>query len=197
MGKYVFSRIFRLPLETLVVKTEPNSVHRVEVQERDVPACVRKLLSKSIKFIPQCKPDHIQHLCRQVHEQARRLAWYRFFGASKCQHLSSPSVWSRASLPSGSWPKLDADQISKLAIFKRTFVDGIIDSYSKAQSLTDGYNNFSKVDRAGLAWLRANARRVLAIEADKNLGVVIADTQWVQQQNVGNLRCYVPISSDE
>ena len=159
--------------------------------QSQIPGAVLRLLGKSIKFIPQSRPNNFHHLAAQVRGLGDRLRWRE-------RLRQAPSV-PKAVKSGGKRPPRCSPEIEDAILAHQSAVIFELEN-SWPQIVKNAYvanaQNFSSQDRAALRWLRENSDQYVAVETDKNLGVALASSSWVERQVRKHLaNSYAPADS--
>ena len=149
-----------------------NSVHFIDTLPGEIPHFVRRLLSKSLKFVPNTPLPHRDAVLNQLGQCFRSLRWQCLL-----QDDEPRSKFPR--LAAGCRPpELGNEHEVQLAQASLAELFGSVWEHTRGRPVS----NFDRLDRLALIWLRQHNDYVIALDTDKNLGLAVASRRWLQQQ---------------
>eukprot|EP00929_Paragymnodinium_shiwhaense_P013411 TRINITY_DN12126_c0_g1_i2.p1 TRINITY_DN12126_c0_g1~~TRINITY_DN12126_c0_g1_i2.p1 ORF type:complete len:764 (-),score=96.38 TRINITY_DN12126_c0_g1_i2:1351-3642(-) len=187
--KFILVQLATKPLASVLSRPVPNRVHFIDVEASKVPMHVRNLLSRSLKFIKQEKPDSVAMVARRLDSTFDNLAWAKSLGFS-----DRPRGIDKLRVKAGLQPPRTAE----LMHAKDAVLFELAEAYEPADRFAamPKNRNFSRNDRAALDWLR-NATDIKAVDTDNNLGLALTSAAWLEGQLQIHLASYTPISEAE
>ena len=150
-------------------------VHTMTSPSFEIPTCVFAFLSKGGKFVADRRASSTAEILTSVNALERALHTAVYFD----RHAPEPTFFKRCRLRTAWKPNVDPF----IAAYGRLLREELT-----GYSPHDLVKNEDFIDKAARRWLFEHRHEISVVDADKNLGDVIAPKSWVRQECLRLLR---------